>query len=74
MKFPLFLVLAFGVAACNSPSLPEPSTADPDSPTALVTAPSYQPVLAGTGNHAPVGVKPWRELNDSVAPRTGRSR
>jgi hypothetical protein len=24
--------------------------------------------MAGTAPHAPVGLKPWRELNDSVAP------
>ncbi len=32
----------------------------------------YQSVMAGTAAHVPVGLKPWRELNEEVAPRPGR--
>lgn len=71
MKPPFLITLAFGVAACSSPPLPEPpSAASPEAPT--VAAP-YRPVMAGTAPHAPVGLKPWKELNDRVAPGAGRS-
>jgi hypothetical protein len=33
---------------------------------------SYQPVMAGTVPYGPVELKPWRELNDSVAPGGSR--
>jgi hypothetical protein len=29
--------------------------------------------MAGTAAHTPVGLKSWRELNDSVAPGAGRA-
>jgi len=65
--------LAALLAGCSDAPLPQaisPDPADPDTPT--VAAP-YQPVMAGTAQHAPVGLKSWRELNDNVAPRAGRS-
>jgi hypothetical protein len=73
MKFPLILTLALVVAACNSPPLPELSPGDAASPEAPVHAVPYHPVMAGTAAHVPAGLKPWRELNDSVAPGAGRS-
>ncbi len=73
MKYSLFLALAVAVAACSSPPLPELSPSDPANPDAPVTATSYQPVMVGTAAHDPVGLKPWRELNDRVAPGAGRS-
>jgi hypothetical protein len=52
------------------PQAVSPDPADPETPT--ITQP-YQPVLAGTASHTPVGLKSWRELNDSVAPGGSRS-
>lgn len=65
--------LAALLAGCSSAPLPQavsPDPADPEAPT--ITRP-YQPVMAGTAWYTPVGLKPWRELNDSVAPGGGRS-
>ncbi|WP_296326840.1 hypothetical protein [Reyranella sp.] len=46
---------------------------DASSPDAAIIGTPYQPVMSGTAPHAPVGLKPWRELNDRVAPAAGRS-
>lgn len=73
MKSSLFAVLALGLGACSMPPLPEPSATDPQNPSAADVPMPYQPVLAGTVDHAPAELKSWRELNDSVAPRAGRS-
>lgn len=73
MKYLPFLALAFGVAACNSPPLEELSPTGPSSPEAPIVAMPDKPVMAGTASHVPVGLKPWRELNDSVAPGAGRT-
>jgi len=73
MKYLLFGTLALAVAACNSPPLLELSPSDPASPEAPITAQPYRPVMAGTVAHEPVGLKPWRELNERVAPGAGRS-
>ncbi|MCA0247301.1 MAG: hypothetical protein LCH93_11860 [Proteobacteria bacterium] len=73
MKFLPSLALAFGVAACNSPPLEELSPTGPTSPEAPIVAMPDKPVMAGTAPHAPVGLKPWRELNDGVAPGAGRT-
>ena len=65
--------LAAFLAGCSSAPLPQavsPDAADPEAPT--ITQP-YRPVMAGTASHTPVGLKPWRELNDSVAPGGSRS-
>lgn len=72
MKSLSSLVLAFGAAvgvvACASPPLKELSPTGPTSPEAPVVATPDRSVMAGTAPHVPVGLKPWRELNDSVAP------
>lgn len=73
MKTSLIVALALGLAACTMPSLPQPSDSDPHSPSALDVPTSYQPVMAGTVNYAPAELKPWRELNDKVAPSARRS-
>lgn len=74
MNFSLFLALALGLAACSLPSLPEPSDSDPHSPFTPDVPMTYQPVMGGTVDYAPVASpRPWRELNDSVAPRPGRA-
>ena len=73
MKSSLFIALAVGLGACTMPPLPEPSASGPYSPSAADVPTSYQPVMAGTVNYAPTELKPWRELNDSVAPGPGRS-
>ena len=65
--------LAAFLAGCSGAPLPQaisPDAADPEAPT--ITQP-YRPVMAGTASYTPVGLKPWRELNDSVAPVGSRS-
>lgn len=73
MKFLVLSALALFVSACSSAPLPELSPTDAASPDAPIVAAPYQPVMAGTAAHVPVGLKPWRELNDSVAPAGSRS-
>ena len=73
MKLLVPSMLALGVAACSAPPLPELSPADASSPDAPTVAAPYQPVMSGTAPYAPVGLKPWRELNDRVAPGAARS-
>lgn len=73
LKSSPFIALALGLGACTMPVLPEPSVSGPSSPSATDVPMSYQPVMAGTVNYAPAELKPWRELNDSVAPGAGRS-
>lgn len=72
MKFLIPAMLALGVAACAAPPLPALSPDDASSPDAAIVGTPYQPVMSGTVPHAPVGLKPWRELNDRVAPVAGR--
>lgn len=73
MKSLSILLLALAGGACSAPPPAELSPADVSSPDAPTVAAPYQPVMSGTAPHAPVGLKPWRELNDRVAPSTGRS-
>lgn len=72
MKFLVLAVLTLGVASCAAPPLPELSPTDASSLDAPTVATPYQPVMSGTAAHMPVGLKPWRELNDRVAPGAGR--
>jgi hypothetical protein len=65
--------LAALLAACTSAPLPEAVSPDPADPAAPTNAASYRSVLAGTAAHEPAGLKPWRALNEEVAPRAGRS-
>ena len=73
MKPNLFLVLGIILSGCSAAPRPELSSPDPGDPQAPAAVMPYQPVLAGTAAHVPAGLKPWRELNDSVAPGAGRS-
>jgi hypothetical protein len=74
MKSLSSVTLALGLAACSSAPLPEVSPTDASNPDAATVATPYQPVMSGTVNYVPVGLKPWRQLNDDVAPPgTGRS-
>ena len=61
--------LAALLAGCSDAPLPQASSPDPADPAVPTVTQPYQPVMAGTAAHTPVGLKPWRELNDSVAPR-----
>jgi len=65
--------LAALLAGCSHAPLLQTVSPDPADPEAVTVTQPYQPVMAGTASHAPVGLKPWRELNDSVAPAGGRS-
>lgn len=67
------VALASAVAGCSPAPLPQAASPDPADPQAPTAATPYKPVLAGTAAFTPVGLKPWRELNDSVAPGAGRS-
>ncbi len=73
MKFNLFMVLGIFLSGCSASPLPEMPSPDPGDPQAPVAAMPYKPVMAGTAAHVPVGLKPWKELNDRVAPGAGRS-
>ncbi len=73
MKSLSILMLALAGAACSAPPLPELSPSDASSSDVPTVAAPYQPVMSGTAAHVPVGLKPWRELNDRVAPGAGRS-
>ena len=73
MKSLSLSILALAVAACSAPPLPDLSPTDASSPDAPTVAAPYQSVMSGTAPHVPVGLKPWRELNDRVAPGAGRS-
>lgn len=73
MKTTVLAAAAIGLAGCASP-LPTPQTgADPADPTVSVSAPVYVPVTAGTADYRPVEPKPWRDLNDRVAPGARRT-
>jgi len=65
--------LAASLAGCSSAPLPEAVSPDPADPAAPTVAAPYRPVMAGTAAHVPAGLRPWRELNEEVAPRAGRS-
>ena len=67
------VALASAVAGCSPAPLPQAASPDAADPQAPVIATPYKPVLAGTAAYVPVGLKSWRELNDSVAPGAGRS-
>lgn len=67
------VALAAVLAGCSAAPLPEPVSPDPADPATPTATIPYRPVLAGTAGHVPVGLKPWRELNEEVAPRAGRS-
>jgi len=73
MKSNLLVLLGVILSGCSAAPLPDLSSPDPGDPQAPAAATSYKPVLSGTAAHMPVGLKPWRELNDSVAPGAGRS-
>jgi hypothetical protein len=67
-------LLAASLAACTSAPLPEAvSSPDPANPEAPTIDQPYRPVMAGTAAHQPAELKPWRALNEEVAPRSGRS-
>lgn len=73
MKPSLFLALSAFLGGCSTSALPEMSSPNPSDPRAPVVAAPYASVLAGTAVYEPGELKPWRKLNDSVAPRAGRS-
>ena len=73
MKFLVSSAIALFLSACSLPPLPELSPNDAASPDAPVVAAPYEPVMAGTAPYAPLGLKSWRELNDSVAPGGSRA-
>jgi hypothetical protein len=65
--------LAALLAGCSSTPLPQAVSPDPADPEGATITQPYKPVMAGTAPHTPVGLKPWRELNDRVAPGGSRS-
>lgn len=67
------VALAAVAAGCSATPLPQAASPDPANADAAVAPATYQPVMGGTAPHAPVALKPWRELNDSVAPGAGKS-
>lgn len=65
--------LAAVAAGCSATPLPLGPSPDPADPEAAVAPTTYRPVMSGTAPHAPVALKPWRELNEGVAPGAGKS-
>ena len=60
------------LAGCGNASLPAlTSGPDPADPRAGRSSADYTPVTAGTMGHQPVEPKPWRDMNERVAPRRG---
>lgn len=70
---PTFLVMLGILSGCSSAPLPDPPSPNPSDPQAPAAATPYRSVMAGTAAYVPVGLKPWRELNEEVTPRAGRS-
>jgi hypothetical protein len=66
--------VALVLAGCSGGPLPAITAGpDPADPRVGGAAPAYVPVTAGTVNHQPVEPKAWRDMNERVAPRTGRA-
>jgi hypothetical protein len=65
--------LALALSGCAGDPLPASLGPDPADATQRTAAGAYIPVTAGTLDHQPVEPKGWREMNDRVAPRTGRT-
>lgn len=66
--------LLLAVAGCSGATLPAiTSGPDPADARAAGSPAPHTPVTAGTVNHQPVEPKTWRDMNDRVAPRPGRS-
>ncbi len=65
---------ALALAGCGGAPLPSiTSGPDPADPRIGSSPSGYTPVTSGTVNHRPVELKSWREQNERVAPRAGRS-
>lgn len=65
---------ALALAGCGNASLPAiTSGPDPADPRAGRSSADDTPVTAGTVLHQPVEPRPWREMNERVAPRRGGS-
>jgi len=63
-------VLALAGCAGTLPAIT--SGPDPADAAAAIVTPPYVPVTAGAVSHQPVEPKPWRDMNERVAPRGGR--
>jgi hypothetical protein len=61
-------LLGLLTAACAGTPEQLQAGADPSDAAVRVPSVSYRPVLSGYASQRPVGPKPWREQNDSVAP------
>lgn len=73
-RLALSCALVLALAGCGG-APPPTITAGPNpaDPGAVIVAAPYVPVMAGTVNHQPVEPKPWRDMNERVAPRGGRT-
>jgi hypothetical protein len=68
-RLPAFLtVTALLVQGCAQTPAQLRTGSDPADASVRVPSASYRPVLNGYVSQRPVGPKPWREQNDSVAP------
>lgn len=66
-----FLVAA--ITGCTQSRPVIHSGPDPADGKSAVMPTAYKAVTAGTANYQPVEPKSWREMNERVAPRVGRS-
>ena len=65
----LMFATLLALAACAVPPPTLLAGPDPSDPAQRATTRTDPPVLSGTAQYAPVAPRPWRELNDAVAPR-----
>lgn len=69
----VLLIVAAAAGCAQSPLPVLHSGANPDDAKSGAAPAAYRPVTAGTVSHQPVEPKPWRDMNDRVAPGAGRS-
>jgi len=64
---------ALALAGCGAPLPSITLGPDPADPRVGSAPAPYTPVTAGTVNYQPVEPKAWRDMNERVTPRAGRS-
>ncbi len=69
MKISVLAATALALGGCAATLPADPIGPDPADSAVPVAAPRYVPVTSGTADYRPVEPKPWRDMNDRVAPR-----
>jgi hypothetical protein len=63
------VAMGLSLAACLAMPSERLAAAEPSNPKERVPAARYRPVLGGYMSQRPVEPAPWRERNESVAPK-----